>query len=112
MYELHAILCHQGSLHQGHYFCFIKNRHQSAKNGDNGKNDERMEVDSIDADLLFDDDSWVKYNDEIVTPAFHHVAMTTGQGGYQSSYTLEYDSKALLSDGEEEEEGVSEKEDH
>ena len=66
-----------------------------------------MDVDSIDPDLLFDDDSWVKYNDDTVTPAFHHVAMTTGQGGYQSSYTLEYDSKALLSEGDEE---VSEQE--
>ena len=24
IYHLHAVLCHSGSLNQGHYFCFIR----------------------------------------------------------------------------------------
>jgi len=75
MYHLHAILCHRGSLNRGHYFSFV--RVGIAKNG------------------RFDDGTWVKFNDQTVVPSFKHVAIGTGQGGYNTTYRCE------LNNGEE-----------
>ena len=67
-YQLHAILCHTGSLNRGHYFSYIRCG-EADKNG-----------------TLFDDKTWVKFNDQVVIPAFKHQAFGTGQGGYNYSY--------------------------
>jgi len=47
IYHLHAILCHSGSLNQGHYFSFLKV----------GKPKVNQEQ------FSYDDGTWVKFND-------------------------------------------------
>ena len=50
-YRLHAILCHNGTLNSGHYFCFLRVNNGGANSHDYNNN------------LTFDDNSWLKFND-------------------------------------------------
>lgn len=78
LYQLHAILCHSGTLHNGHYYSFLKVGQPESSHED-----------------CFDDGTWIKFNDQNVVPAFEHVAMGTGQGGYNTTYKCE------IGDGED-----------
>ena len=74
LYHLHAILCHSGTLNSGHYFCYIK------------------ESSSSESGNPFDDGRWVKYNDQNVNRVFKHLAFATGQGGYNTTYSFDWES--------------------
>ena len=88
MYELHAILCHNGSLNRGHYFSFIRvgkpDQTSEFKDGDSYERQQKVPS--------FDDGTWVKFNDQTVVPTFKHVAIGTGRGGYNTSYKVEMDA--------------------
>ena len=86
LYHLHAILCHSGSLHRGHYYSFLRV----------GKPQETLDT----TGKCFDDGSWIKFNDQNVVPTFRHVAIGTGQGGYNTTYKCYHDDP---DDSEEEE---------
>ena len=58
-YRLHAILCHNGTLNSGHYFCYL--RVGSGESGDG-----------------FDDKRWIKFNDQSVSRVFKHQALAMG----------------------------------
>ena len=76
LYHLHGILCHYGTLNRGHYFSFLR---VGEKSGD------QAEFDG------FDDGQWIRFNDTCVVPTFKHVAISTGQGGYNTSYKCEFE---------------------
>ena len=80
MYHLHAILCHKGTLNRGHYYSFIR---VGQKKQEDHKDEREADYDAKDG---FDDRTWVKFNDTAVVPTFKHIAIGTGQGGYNTSY--------------------------
>ena len=95
MYHLHAILCHKGTLNRGHYYSFIRVGGQKQRNGDE-EEEEKGEDEGADDAVKddFDDRTWVKFNDTAVVPTFKHIAIGTGQGGYNTSYKCEVDEES------------------
>ena len=55
MYALHAILCHNGTLDSGHYFCYLRV----------GSGMKFLKEDSV--HNLYDDGRWLKFDDNSVT---------------------------------------------
>lgn len=90
LYELHAILCHSGTLNRGHYFSYIRvggggqDERENPEAGSalaDGEADAEGKYewpDSVGVERGFDDGTWVKFNDQVVVPAFKHVAIGAG----------------------------------